>query len=68
MGVISLGIGSPASIALLTLFGLSPTGPVASVTATADVVIQVRADVTTISVRPDVGFIQVRPDVGDIEI
>jgi hypothetical protein len=68
MGVISLGLGSPASIALLTLFGLSPTGPVASVDVTADVIIQVRADATIISVRRDVGIIKVRPDVGEIEI
>jgi hypothetical protein len=40
----------------------------ASVDATADVIIQVRADVGIISVRRDVGIIQVRPDVGDIEL
>jgi hypothetical protein len=66
--MISLGLGSPASIAVLVLFGLNPTGPVSAVDATADVIIQVRADVGIISVRRDVGIIQVRPDVGDIEL
>lgn len=36
--------------------------------ATADVIIQVRADVGNIFVRPDVGLVYVRADVGDIDI
>jgi hypothetical protein len=66
--VISLGIGSPADIPHFILFGLSPTGAVAVIAATADMVIQVRSDSTRITVRRDVGTIQVRPDVGDIEL
>lgn len=36
MNIISLGIGSPASIPVLTLFGLAPTGPIAPTELSAE--------------------------------
>jgi len=65
--IITLGIGTPSDIPHFVLFGLSPTGPVASVDASPDYLISVRADVGTVSVRPDVATINVRPDVGEVE-
>lgn len=51
--VISLGIGSPADIPHFTLFGLSPTGPVAVLDASADIIVLCCPDDLVVRVPPD---------------
>lgn len=50
---VSLGIGAPADIPHFVLVGLSPTGPVAVIDASPDVVIQIRPDDMVVRVNAD---------------
>ncbi len=59
--LITLGIGTPATIAGLLTLGLSIGDAVPEIPARPDVVVRVRARAQTIDVQPRVQTIRVRP-------
>lgn len=63
-GITRVGLAGP----LAAYLGFVAKATVALIDPTADVTIQVRADVTTIQVRPEATTIYVRPDSTTVEI
>jgi hypothetical protein len=62
--VISLGIGTPADIPHVVLFGLSPTGPVDLLVPTADVIVRCAAQDVTVQAWADDVTVRVPPEDG----
>lgn len=62
MEFITLGIGTPSDIPHFVLFGLSPTGPVALVAATADWIVQMPADDCVVVMPADDCTVQIPAD------
>lgn len=65
--IISLGIGAPATIPYFLLVGLS-VNAAAETLATADYIIRVRDDVTSIRCSADVTTIEAQDDTGTVRL